>query len=173
MFVHELARVVSPWNSLYSDSKAVATAVTSVHILALLFGGGLALAADRTTLRALRRPESERIPQLRELRSVHRPVLVALTLLFVSGVAMALADVSTFATSPYFWLKMGLVALLLANGLYLLVVEKRLNAAVERAGPPAPVVEPRLWRHLRRASVASLTLWALTALAGAVLTGAA
>ncbi len=173
MIVHELAKLVSPWNSLYSDSKVVSTAVTSLHILALLFGGGLALAADRTTLRALKRPEAERVSQLRELRSVHRPVVIALALLFASGVAMALADVNTFAASPYFWVKMGLVALLMANGLYLLVVERRLNAAVDRAGPPAPVVEPVLWRHLRRASVASLTLWGLTALAGALLTGMA
>ncbi len=171
MFVHELAKVVSPWNSLYSDSKLVATSVTSVHILALLFGGGLALAADRTTLRALRRPESERIPQLRELRAVHRPVVIALALLFASGVAMALADVTNFARSPYFWVKMGLVALLMMNGLYLLVVERRLNVAVERSAAPVPAVEPGLWRHLRRASVASLTLWGLTALAGALLTG--
>ncbi len=173
MIVHELAKLVSPWNSLYSDSKVVSTAVTSVHLLALLFGGGLALAADRTTLRALRRPESERIGQLRELRSVHRPVVIALTLLFVSGLAMALADVKTYATSGYFWTKMSLVALLMANGFYLLVVERRLNAAADRPGPPAPVVEPGLWRHLRRASVASLTLWGLTALAGALLAGLA
>ena len=173
MFVHELAKIVSPWNSLYADSKTVATGVTAVHILALLFGGGLALAADRTTLRALKRPVSERITQLRELRAVHRPVVIALVLLFVSGMAMALADVNTFATSAYFWVKMGLVTLLMANGFYLLVVERRLNAAVERAGPPEPVVEPALWRHLRRASFASLTLWGLTALAGALLTGMA
>ncbi len=172
MFVHELAKLVSPWNSLYSDSKVVSTAVTSLHILALLFGGGLALAADRTTLRALKRPEAERVGQLRELRSVHRPVVIALTLLFVSGVAMALADVNNFAASPYFWVKMGLVALLMGNGLYLLVVERRLNAAVDRAHSPERV-QPGLWRHLRRASVASLTLWALTALAGALLTGMA
>ncbi len=171
MFVHELAKVVSPWNDLYSSSKAVSTGVTSLHILALLFGGGLALAADRSTLRALKRPEQERLTQLRELRSVHRPVVIALTLLFVSGVAMALADVQTFASSWYFWVKMSLVALLMVNGYYLLVIEKRLNAATSpAAGASAP---PRLWSHLKRASVASLTLWTLTALAGAVLTGAA
>lgn len=171
MFVHELARVVSPWNSLYADSKAVSTAVTSLHILALLFGGGLALAADRSTLRALKQPEHERVTQLRELRAVHRPVVVALTLLFASGAAMALADVQTFATSWYFWVKMGLVALLMANGYYLLAIERRLNVATSPAAGSA--VPARLWSHLKRASLASLTLWALTALAGAVLTGAA
>ncbi len=171
MFVHELAKVVSPWNSLYADSKAVSTAVTSLHILALLFGGGLALAADRSTLRALKRPEHERVTQLRELRSVHRPVVMALTLLFVSGAAMALADVQTFATSWYFWVKMGLVALLMVNGYYLLLIEKRLNAATSPAAGGS--VPAGLWSHLKRASVASLTLWTLTALAGAVLTGAA
>ncbi len=172
MLVKEIAGVFTPWNTLYSGSKAISTAVTSVHILALLFGGGLALAADRTTLRALKRPVSERVAQLRELKAVHRPVVIALTLLFVSGLAMAAADVETYATSWYFWVKMGLVALLMANGYYLLLIEQRLNHAAV-AEPVAESIKPGLWRHLRRASVASLTLWALTALAGAVLTGAA
>jgi len=171
MLIKEIAGVFTPWNTLYSGSKAISTAVTSLHILALLFGGGLALAADRTTLRALKRPASERLSQLRELRAVHRPVVVALTLLFVSGLAMASADVETYATSWYFWVKMSLVALLMANGYYLLMVERRLNAAATPETPEA--IAPALWRHLRRASVASLTLWTLTALAGAVLTGAA
>ncbi len=177
MFVHEIADFFSPWNSLYSDSKAVSTAVTSLHILALLFGGGLALAADRNTLRAFKRPESERQTQLRELSAVHRPVLVALTVMFLSGAAMAAADVQNFATSPFFWVKMSLVALLLANGYYLTRVEQGLAAVVPvpaadgvPAAPPARAT--RLWRSLRRASLTSLTLWTLTALAGAVLTGA-
>lgn len=173
MFIQQIAGALSPWNSLYSGSKAIATGVTSIHILALLFGGGLALAADRTTLRALKRPESERLDQLRELRAVHRPVVIALTLLFISGFAMAAADVETYATSWYFWVKMGLVALLMANGYYLLSVERRLNVVAATEVPPETVVSPGLWRHLKRASMASLTLWALTALAGAVLTGAA
>ncbi len=172
MFVQQIAGVFSPWNSLYSGSKAISTAVTSVHIVALLFGGGLALAADRTTLRALKRPASERLAQLRELKAVHRPVVIALTLLFVSGLAMAAADVETFATSWYFWVKIGLVGLLMINGYYLLSVERRLNAAATAEAAPESIA-PGLWRHLRRASVASLTLWTLTALAGAVLTGAA
>ena len=172
MFVQEIAGAFSPWNTLYSGSKAIATGVTSLHILALLFGGGLALAADRTTLRALKRPEAERLTQLRELRAVHRPVVFALTLLFVSGLAMAAADVETFATSWYFWVKMGLVTLLMANGYYLLTVERRLDAVAGTDTAPGTVA-PGLWRHLRRASLASLTLWTLTALAGAVLTGAA
>ncbi len=179
MFVHEIANFFSPWNSLYSDSKVVSTAVTSLHILALLFGGGLALAADRSTLRALRRPEGERHGALRELNDVHRPVLIALSLLFASGLAMAAADVQTYATSPYFWVKMGLVGLLLANGYYLTRVERRLATVAVAAGddgaaPSGAAAGPALglWRGLRRASVTSLTLWALTALAGAVLTGA-
>jgi hypothetical protein len=171
MVVHELANFFSPWNTLYSGSKAVSTAVTSVHILALLFGGGLALASDRSTLRALKRPVADRLEQLRELRAVHRPVLVALTVLFVSGAAMAVADVETFAVSPYFWVKIGLVAALLANGLYLFNVEKRLNVLAATELPPDR--GPGLWLHLRRASVLSLALWGLTALAGAVLAGAA
>ena len=43
----------APWHSLYADSKTVASVVTGVHLVGLLFGGGLAVAADRSTLRAL------------------------------------------------------------------------------------------------------------------------
>ncbi len=170
MFVHEIAHFVAPWNELYSDSKVVSTAVTSLHILALLFGGGLALAADRSTLRALKRPEGERQAQLRELGAVHRPVVMALALLFASGLAMAAADVKTYATSPYFWVKMGLVGLLLVNGWLLQRTEQKLAVVAVPAAEPAKVAPH--WDRLRRASWRSATLWALTALAGAVLTGA-
>lgn len=172
MVVKELAELVSPWNTLYGQSKVVATAVTSVHVLALLFGGGFAVAADRTTIRALRHPASQRLGHLRELKAVHRPVLISLALLFVSGIAMALADVETFATSPYFWIKLGLVALLCLNGAYLYFVENRLNALAVDV-PPDERSEPALWSHLRVASALSLALWGLTTLAGTVLTGAA
>jgi hypothetical protein len=214
MFVHEVANFFLPWNTVYADSTALSTGVTATHILALLIGGGLALAADRSTLRMLARPEAERRRHLEELRAVHRPVLIALAVLFLSGLAMAAADVETFATSWYFWIKMALVTLLLANGYYLLRTERRLHALATApaplpagdpaAGPydaglalmpsadetyatavaapavatPTTEAEPDglttgLWRHLRRASLASLALWTLTALAGAILTGAA
>ena len=38
-----VAAAVKPWSSLYSDSTAVSSAVTFVHLGGLLFAGGLAV----------------------------------------------------------------------------------------------------------------------------------
>ncbi|NUQ21593.1 MAG: Rieske 2Fe-2S domain-containing protein [Gemmatimonadaceae bacterium] len=84
-----LVDALAPWKDLYGSSAAVSTSVTTVHVVALLFGGGFALAADRSTLRALRGDGEDRRRQLAELHAVHRPVLIALTLLFISGLLLA------------------------------------------------------------------------------------
>ena len=49
-----LARLAEPWNNLYSDSKAVASAVLFFHLVPLLVAGGAALTLDRSTLRIAR-----------------------------------------------------------------------------------------------------------------------
>src|SRR5205809_473656 len=76
--VQELARVFAPWQSLYSDTKAVSIAVPALHIVAMLIGGGMAVAADRMTLRMAGRREGEREWHLDELaaaRSIRRGVI--------------------------------------------------------------------------------------------------
>ncbi len=163
MFVQQLIRAVAPWQSLYSDSKAVSTAVTSVHILSLLFGGGLAIAADRLTLRVARKPANERALQLEELRAVHRPVLIALTLLVASGVLLFAADLKTFIETPIFWVKLSLVIVLLINGIVLARTEITLRKQ--------PELNDGLWNRMRVVSIASFSLWMLTAAAGTVLAG--
>ncbi|MBK5186825.1 MAG: hypothetical protein JJD97_01195 [Gemmatimonadaceae bacterium] len=111
----QLEHLTAPWQSLFSNSKVISTSVTVAHLFALFIGGGFAIAADRSTLRALRADVAERARQLRELNDVHRPVLIAIAVLFSSGVLLALSDVKTFATAPTFWIKMGLVLLLVVN----------------------------------------------------------
>lgn len=49
--VSQLAELLAPWQDLYNDSVPLATAVTTVHLVALVVGGGLAIAADRASLR--------------------------------------------------------------------------------------------------------------------------
>jgi hypothetical protein len=164
--VHSLAQTFAPWQSLYADSKPVAAAVNAVHLIGLLFGGGLAVAADRTTLRALRGSPSDRTRALAELGSVHRPVLLALALLFVSGVGLAAADIETFATSPIFLMKLGIVMLLLVNGLVLALTEGALRR------DPSEAERDSLWRRLRTTTYLSLTLWTGTVLMGTVLVNA-
>src|SRR5437868_3873623 len=158
MVLHRLALMLAPWQALYSSSKTISASVTAVHLLTLLFAGGLAVAADRSTLRIARAGAGQLIHHLEELRAVHRPVLIALTLLCVSGVALAAADIETFAASPLFWLKLGLVFLLLGNG----IVLARTEAALRRMASldiAAREHHDRLWRRLRASAICSIALW--------------
>lgn len=162
--VDQLARIVEPWRSAYSDSTAISTTVLFTHLAALVIGAGLALAADRATLRSWSAPPWERSRHLAELSLTHRPVVVALGVLFASGVLLFLADVEDYATSAVFWTKMGLVTLLLANGLAMTRTEGALHA-----GAPEPAESDRLWRRLRASAMASIALWLTTLLAGTIL----
>jgi hypothetical protein len=156
-----LARFAEPWNSLYSDSKAVASAVLFLHLVPLLLAGGAAITADRATLRAARGTPADRARQIRDLARVHAVVLGGLALSFVSGVLLFLSDVDEFLDSPVFWVKLALVALLLLNGFMMTRTEKSLGAGGE---------EMAHWARLRTISVLSLILWTTTTLVGVVLT---
>lgn len=156
-----LARLVEPWNNLYSDSKAVSSAVLFLHLVPLLLAGGAALTADRATIRAARGSGEDRTRQLRELGRVHSVVLGGLALSFASGVLLFLADVDTFLGSPVFWVKLGFIGLLLLNGFMMTRTEKALGTGGN---------ETALWSRLRTISVLSLILWITTTLVGVVLT---
>ncbi len=103
--IEQIAGWCEPWNHVFAHSKLVSGSVTGVHIMALVLGGGLAISADRLTLRAHSRDRASRISQLREVRAVHMPVLIGLAVLFISGILLALSDVETFFPSPVFWIK--------------------------------------------------------------------
>jgi len=169
--VARLAELMAPWQSLYADSAAVSSAVLFAHLGALLLGGGLAVAADRATLR-LGVPgidgddrDADRARHAAELRALHRPVIVALLVMLGSGALLLLADVEGLVASPVLYVKLVLVALLLGNGARLAAAERAVNGAA--AGDGRAVTEG--WRRLRAASVASLVLWIATVLAGVVL----
>lgn len=155
-----LARLAEPWNSLYSDSKVVSSAVVFFHLVPLLLAGGAALTADRATIRASRGSVEDRARQLGELARVHAVVLGGLALSFASGVLLFLSDVDEFLSSPFFWVKLGLVGLLLLNGFMM----NRTERALAGGGN-----ESALWARLRTISVTSLILWIATTLSGVVL----
>jgi hypothetical protein len=142
------------WSEIYSDSAVWRSAVLYAHVGGLLLGGGCAIAADRLTILAA--PGDTR--QLQSIAGVHRVVLIGLALLAVSGVAMLLANFDTYIVSTVFWTKMACVALLLINGVRLTRAEQ-----AARLGMPAA------WPRLRAAAWASLALWFLTVLCGAIL----
>jgi hypothetical protein len=144
--------LVTSWGSIYANHAALRTAVTFTHIGSLLVGGGFALAADRATIASGPDPAA-----LDGLRRTHAIVLPALALLAASGLLLFAADADTFLHSRLFWVKIGLVALLVANG-------GVLRAAGLRADGSA-----RAWQVLRLASIASIALWLLTTLGGTAL----
>jgi hypothetical protein len=156
-----LAHLAEPWNNLYSDSKAVASAVLFFHLVPLLVAGGAALTLDRSTFRAARGSADDRSRHLGELSRTHPIVLGGLALSFASGVLLFLSDVDEFLATPVFWVKLVLVGLLLLNGFMMTRTERALGAVRDDA---------TLWGRLRTISVLSLILWIATTLAGVVLT---
>jgi hypothetical protein len=162
--VGALARVAEPWRDLYSNATPVSTAVLFAHLAALLVGGGLAIAADRATMRAARvavGAAESRARQLGELAAAHRTVVGSLAVVAVTGALLFLADVEEYARSAAFWTKMALVVLLLVNGWAMTRVESGLRG--DGAGADGP------WGRLRLHAAASVVLWLATLLAGVVL----
>ena len=151
--------MLDAWASLYAVHAAIRTVVSFVHVAALIAAGGCALAADRSVLAADPASRDARLSTLAVIAESHRVVLGGLALVFVSGLLLFAADVDALLYSPFFWAKMLLVALLLANGAALVGAER------DALGGPADV----RWARLRRAACASLALWFATTLAGVAL----
>jgi len=158
--IEQIAAWCAPWNELFGHSKLVAGGVVGIHIMALVLGGGLAIAADRMTLRVRAGDAAQRTSQLREVRDVHTLVLIGVILLFVSGVLLAASDVETFLPSPIFWLKLVLSVLLVVNGALLTRTERTADA------------DESVWPRVRFLSMSSVFLWTATAVVGIVLSNA-
>lgn len=163
-----LLDLAAPWAKVYGHSKVLATVVVFVHVAAIVVGGGLAIALDRSTLRVRHHEPGARARHLAELDTAHRVVLAGLVLSLLSGLALFAADVETFFGSWIFWLKMGLIGLLLANGALLTRTERRL-----RLGASDGAEADAGWRRLRSIAFTSLALWLTITLAGVALTNAA
>ena len=153
-----LTSLLQSWASMYSDSAALRTSIGFLHVAGLLAGGGSAIAADRATLVAWRRDAASRLTHVRVLHGTHRAVLIGLTLVTISGVLLFAADVDTYLHSRVFWIKMGMIVLLFANGSVLVHAGRKAQHGTQAA-----------WTRLRWGSLASLALWFLTTLLGAAL----
>jgi hypothetical protein len=153
-----LSHLIESWVSLYANHAALRTGIEFMHIGGLVAGGGCAITADLATITAVRNGSAARTTQLHLLKQTHLIVVLGLVALAMSGLLLFGADVQTFLYSRIFWLKMGLMVLLLGNGLLLLRGERRVQHG-----------EPHAWARLHYTAVASLVLWFLTTLAGAAL----
>ena len=151
-----VSQLLARWAHLYGHTP-VSTTVTYLHLVGILVGGGVAVAADRASLR-LSPATPDWSQELARLAGVHRWVVAGLALIFASGPLMMFAELHSFATSVLFWTKMGLIALLLGNGYIRMRAETALRQGLA-AG----------WGRFRRTSVASLVLWFVILLAGTLL----
>ena len=156
-----LVNLAEPWAKLYSHSSVLATIVGFLHVAPIVVGGGLAIAIDRWTLRLRHDEPDARARHLVELGAAHRVVLGALALSFVSGIALFAADIETFFGSWIFWVKMGLIVLLLVNGARMTRTERALRVGDVNADAA--------WRRLHTSAITSLALWLTITLAGVAL----
>jgi hypothetical protein len=160
--VHALVGFTAPWRSIFSHSPTVEMSIVGTHVLSMLVAGGLAIAHDRGTLRAGGWTPAIRQHHFAELHAVHRTVVFALGICMLSGVALFLADVKTYAVSAPFWIKMALIAMLLGNAVVMTASEGPLIAASGGAAAAA-------WTRIRASSIVSALLWGSIVLVSIVL----
>src|SRR5471030_2154696 len=122
-----LSHLLESWISLYANHATLRTGIEFLHIGGLVAGGGCAITADLATITAARQGSATRTVQLQLLDRTHRIVVLGLAALVVSGLLLFGADVQTFLYSRIFWLKMGLMVLLLINGALLLQGERQVR----------------------------------------------
>lgn len=160
--LESLITVAEPWAKFYSDSTPTQAVVLFAHVGGMLWGGGLALSADRAVWKLRTAAAEERTRLLAEIGRLHAVVLTGLGISILSGLLLTAADLEEFATSPFWWRKVVMVGFLLANGAWLQRQERRMRAT------PATVL-PK-WKLLTVASALSITLWFTVVLFGVLLT---
>jgi hypothetical protein len=151
-----VSHLVAWWATFYSGSAIMRTLVSFVHLAGLVGGGGAAISADRATLKATRRGLAVRREQIDAIHHTHRAVVLGLAAVIISGVLLFAGDVSTYAPSRLFWLKMMMVTVLMINGAFLV-----------RVGHGAQMPDERTRQTMRWTAGLSLALWFLTTLVGA------
>ena len=120
--------MIESWVSIYANQACCAPAVSFLHIAGLVGGGGCAIAADLATITAVRDGVVSASDATAPAKRTHR--IVVLGLVAPRGqrpVAASRADVETFLYSRIFWLKMGLMVLLISNGLAVVRGERRVQ----------------------------------------------
>ncbi len=156
--VETLVNLLEPWSTMYSDSTVLSVVLKYAHLGAMLVGGGLAISADRTVLRAAVPATAEGRVVLADLvGDVHRPVVAALMVSAASGALLLAADLEALAVNKVLWVKFGLLLLLAGNGLLMLRDERALRRGT--GGGSA-------FLALRARAFTSVGLWLAITLAG-------
>ena len=155
-----LNSLISWWSAFYGNHQLVSVFIHFLHLAALVLGAGAALFADRQVLRAARLGPPEREAVLGMLDRAHPHVVSWLVVVGSTGILMTAADAPTFLGSMLYWIKMAMVACLLANGLNMVMAERRARRVSLSAG----------WPRLVTISTISIILWLVTLFLGSLLT---
>src|SRR5678809_844190 len=83
----ELTALCSSWSSYYGNHQALSVTIRSLHLLALVVGGGTAVAADRRVLTS--RHTGLSADAVGYMRRSHRTVIAAFVVIVVTGLLMA------------------------------------------------------------------------------------
>jgi len=153
---------------LSAISDAVTTAVLALHVVALVVGGGFALARDRVTLAARHRPEGGRLSRLSELGATHRTVGTALAISVATGATLFFFHAERYLLSGIFWVKMALVVALAGNALVMQVAERNVREAGATTASPQSTAHASAWRQVVATAQVSSVLWILVAIAGTI-----
>ena len=163
MFLTILVGITAWWSSYYGNHQLASVTIRFVHLAGLILGGGTALVADRQILRVIRAGSEEREAVLVHVHRAHVQVVWCLFVVAAAGIVMTAADTATFLVSKLYWIKMVLVGLLIANGVVMLVVERRTRQVGVSVG----------WPRLVAVSTISAILWLTILFLGTLLTVAA
>ncbi len=159
--VSQLVGLAQPWADVYNESTTLQASVMFAHLAGVLVSGGAAVVTDRATITAASRSSADRLQQLGALRASHRMILMGLGVTCVSGVLLLGGDIESLVTAPAFLVKMGLLIMLLANGVLLMRAESgpSLVAVSTTTVVTAPAEDASTWRRLTVLSYVSLVLW--------------
>ena len=153
-----LVTTLEPWKDLYGGSTKLSVTLTFAHLGSMMVGGGLAIAADRTVLKAgTPATATARLALADAVGDVHRPVLIALVISALSGTLQLAADLEALAVNKVMWVKMALLIILAING-YLMLRDE--NAVRRDAG------SAKAFGALRVRAMTSVVLWLAITLAG-------
>ena len=167
--VGQIDAFAEPWRGLYSQSPLLSTLILFGHLGGLLAAGGLTVAAERATLRLDPACDADRRRHLADLAQLRTPVWTAFGVALLSGALLFFADVEAFAASRIFWVKMLLVALLLANTGVTARLDTTLRRDGDAGGSCSTEIGARRWRRRRAGAIASAALWFGLVLVGAAL----
>ncbi len=160
----QIVQLVEPFAKVYNHSKVLSIGTTYVHLASMMGAGGVAIAADRTTLGLDAGDRDGVARHVAAQQQMHRWVVIGLSLSVITGVMMFAGDAETFIKSAWYWSKIGSVVLLLGNGLLLQRAEKAL------ANDPS---DAKAVGRLRLSAGLSLALWFVVALLGVIVKDAA